>query len=68
PEVVKDFDLTETAVRLWLAPAAESPQPQALERDARAELAGLRRGSPRPGGDIEILQRGPAFFPGGAGG
>ncbi|WP_420707010.1 transposase [Streptomyces sp. NRRL F-2664] len=43
PDVVRDFDLTETAVRLWLAQSDESHQPKDLERDERVELAKLRR-------------------------
>ncbi|MFF4427132.1 transposase [Streptomyces sp. NPDC001549] len=35
PEVVKDFDLTETAMRLWAAQAQES-EPRAQESDHRA--------------------------------
>ncbi|GGQ43236.1 MULTISPECIES: transposase [Streptomyces] len=62
PEVVKDFDLTETAVRLWLAQADESHQPKDLERDERAELAELRRENRRLREDIEILKRATAFF------
>ncbi|MCX4539079.1 transposase [Streptomyces sp. NBC_01565] len=57
PEVVKDFDLTETVVRLWLAQADESHQPKGLERDERAELAELRRENRRLREDIEILKR-----------
>ncbi|MFB7175129.1 hypothetical protein ACFCYM_30520 [Streptomyces sp. NPDC056254] len=43
PEVVRVFDLTETAVGLWLAQADESHLHKDLERDERAELAELRR-------------------------
>ncbi|MFE5828587.1 hypothetical protein ACFQ7B_43710, partial [Streptomyces erythrochromogenes] len=54
---MKDFDLTETAVRLWLAQADESHQHKDLERDERAELAELRRENRRLREDIEILKR-----------
>ncbi|MEU6861694.1 transposase [Streptomyces sp. NPDC046876] len=57
PEVVRDFDLTETAVRLWLAQSEASHQPQQLERDERAELAQLRRENRRLREDVEVLKR-----------
>ncbi|MFF8265589.1 transposase [Streptomyces virginiae] len=62
PEIVKDFDLTETAVRLWLAQADESHQPKDLQKNERAELAELRRENRRLREDIEILKRATAFF------
>ncbi|MER5418118.1 transposase [Streptomyces virginiae] len=40
PEVVKDFDLTETAVRQWLAQAEEGDPPRTSSGTSeRAELA-----------------------------
>ncbi|MFE2164055.1 transposase [Streptomyces sp. NPDC059447] len=36
PEVVKDFDLPETAVRLWLAQADESHQLRPSRTDSTA--------------------------------
>ncbi|GAA3386300.1 hypothetical protein GCM10017750_68550 [Streptomyces racemochromogenes] len=67
PEVVKDFDLTETAVRLWVAQAQGEPSdPRAkesnLELHERAELAALRRENRRLKEDVEILKRATAFF------
>jgi transposase len=64
PQIARDFDLTETAVREWLRQA---------ERDAgtgdggltgveRAELAALRRENRRLRQDVEILKRATAFF------
>ncbi|MFE6849004.1 transposase [Streptomyces sp. NPDC057686] len=62
PEVCKDFDLTESAVRLRLAQCDDGHQPQDLDRDERTELAELRRENRRLGEDIEILKRATAFF------
>ncbi|SCD32684.1 transposase [Streptomyces sp. BpilaLS-43] len=62
PDVCEGFDLTKSAVRLWLAQSDDSHQPENLERDERAELAGLRRESRRLREGIEILKRGTAFF------
>ncbi|MEU9148951.1 transposase, partial [Streptomyces sp. NPDC048349] len=67
PEVVKDFDLTETAVRLWVAQAqGQDNEPKAKESDLelneRAELAALRRENRRLKEDIDILKRATAFF------
>ncbi|GAA3286707.1 hypothetical protein [Streptomyces lavendulae] len=62
PEVVKDFDLTETAVRLWVAQArgaASEPTAQGsdLELNEWAELAALQRENRRLREDAEILKR-----------
>ncbi|MFJ5553309.1 transposase [Streptomyces sp. NPDC093225] len=62
PDVCKDFDLTESAVRLWLAQSDDSHQPQDLDRDERTELAELRRENRRLREDVEILKRATAFF------
>ncbi|MFI5794547.1 transposase [Streptomyces sp. NPDC051677] len=61
-QVAKDFDLTETAVRLWVSQA----EVDAGERDGltseREELAALRRENRRLREDVEILKRATAFF------
>ncbi|MFJ8015099.1 transposase [Streptomyces sp. NPDC096339] len=69
PEVVKDFDLTETAVRLWVAQAqgqGQESEPKVQESDLelneRAELAALRRENRGLREDVEILKRATAFF------
>ncbi|MEU3409659.1 IS3 family transposase, partial [Streptomyces sp. NPDC006670] len=61
------FDLTETAVRLWVAQAqGQETEPRTQESDLelneRAELAALRRENRRLREDVEILKRATAFF------
>ncbi|MFD0378306.1 transposase [Streptomyces sp. NPDC127112] len=67
PDVCKDFDLTESAVRLWLAQSDASHQPKDLDTDEREELAALRRENRRLREDIEVLKRATAFFARGTG-
>ncbi|WP_328786287.1 transposase [Streptomyces sp. NBC_00273] len=67
PEVVKDFDLTETAMRLWVAQAqGQESEPRAQESDLelneRAELAALQWENRRLRDDVEIPKRATAFF------
>ncbi|MFB7175446.1 hypothetical protein ACFCYM_32195 [Streptomyces sp. NPDC056254] len=64
PEVVRVFDLTETAVGLWLAQADESHLHKDLERAERAEL---RRENRRLMDGMEFLKRAAAFFARGPG-
>jgi transposase len=64
-QVTKDFDLTETAVRQWIAQAerdAGTSTDGGLSADERAELARLRRENRRLSEDVEILKRATAFF------
>ena len=63
-QVVKDFDLTETAVRDWVKQAEidAGTQSDGLTSDERAELARLRQENRRLQEDIEILKRATAFF------
>ncbi|WP_406409399.1 transposase [Streptomyces sp. NBC_01643] len=62
-QIAKDFDLAETAVRLWVNQA----EIDAGERDGRTssereELATLRRENRRLREDVDILKRATAFF------
>ncbi|MFF0145167.1 transposase [Amycolatopsis sulphurea] len=64
-QVAKDFDLTETAVREWIAQAERDAGTRAdggLSSDERDELARLRRENRRLSEDVEILGRATAFF------
>ena len=63
-QVVKDFDLSETAVRNWLKQAEldAGTRVDGLTRDERAELAQLRRENRRLREDNDILKRATAFF------
>jgi len=63
-QVAKDFDLTETAVRLWLKQAEidQGERSDGLTSDEKAELAALRRENRRLKEDVEILKRATAFF------
>lgn len=63
-QVAKDFDLTETAVRLWLKQAEidAGDRSDGLTSDEKAELAALRRENRRLKEDVEILKRATAFF------
>lgn len=64
-QVAKDFDLTETAVRAWIAQAerdAGTSTDDWLSTDERAELVRLRRENRRLSEDVEILKRATAFF------
>ena len=64
PQVCKDFDLVESAVRGWVQQAERDAGvrhdgPTTAERD---ELAELRRENRRLREDVEILKRATAFF------
>ncbi|MDT0439504.1 MULTISPECIES: hypothetical protein [Streptomyces] len=58
-QIAKDFDLTETAVRLWVSAAGER---DGLTSSEREELAALRRERRRLHEDVEVLTRATAFF------
>jgi transposase len=63
PEVARDFDLTETAVRTWVHQAeVDTGQRAGLMSPERDELAQLRRENRRLREDVEILKRATAFF------
>ncbi|MFI1200690.1 transposase [Streptomyces sp. NPDC020883] len=62
-QVAKDFDLTETAVRLWVAQAeTDAGEREGLTSSERAEPAELRRENRRLREDVEVLKRATAFF------
>jgi transposase len=67
-QVVKDFDLTYSAVVRWIEqadPDSDTPtaaSPEALTVTEKAELAALRRENTRLRQDVEILKRATAFF------
>ncbi|GAA4609797.1 transposase [Actinoplanes octamycinicus] len=63
-QVVRDFDLTETAVREWVKQAEldAGTRSDGLTSDERDELARLRRENRRLQEDVEILKRATAFF------
>ena len=64
-EVVKQFDLTETALREWVrraeADAGRGP-PDALTTAERAELIELRKRLKRAEMERDILKKAAAFF------
>jgi transposase-like protein len=65
PQIAKDLDLTETALREWVKQAAvdagESP-PEALTTEERDELRELRKRVKRLEQEREILKKAAAFF------
>src|SRR2546422_4581430 len=63
--VARELDLTETALRRWVAQAetdAGRGQGGALTTDERAELAHLRREEKKPGGGGDNLKKKNALF------
>src|SRR4051794_1235457 len=65
PEVARDFDLTETAVREWVKQAERDSGERVdggLTAGEREELARLRRDNRRLQEDVEILKRATAYF------
>jgi transposase len=64
PEVVRDFELTDSAVRKWITQAERDAGTRAdgLTSDEKAELAALRKENTRLREDVEILRRATAFF------
>jgi transposase len=64
-QVVRDFDLTETAVREWVRQAERDSgarEDGGLTTAEREELNELRREARRLREDVEILKRATAFF------
>ena len=63
-QVAQDFDLTETAVRQWIAQAERDAgtRTDGVTTDEREELARLRRENRRLSEDVEILKRATDFF------
>jgi transposase len=63
PEVCRDFDLTESAVRAWLMQAdIDSGKAPGLTSDERSELSRLRRDNEQLRTDNAVLKRAMAFF------
>ena len=63
PEVARDFDLTETAVRSWVHQAdVDAGRRDGLTSDEREELARLRRENRRLQADVDLLKRATIFF------
>ncbi|MGW3738576.1 transposase, partial [Streptomyces sp. NPDC005148] len=57
-QIAKDFDLTETAVRLWVNQAeVDAGERDGLTSSEREELAALRRENRRLREDVDILKR-----------
>jgi transposase len=63
-QVVRDFDLTETAVRQWVKQAEldVGTRDDGLTSNERAELSRLRAENRRLQQDVDILKRATAFF------
>jgi transposase len=62
-QVARDFDLTETAVRVWVHQAeTDAGERPGLSSEERAELTQLRREVRRLREDNETLKRATAFF------
>ena len=63
-QIALDFDLTETAVRLWVKQAEidDGTRDEGLSSDERAELRALRAENRRLQQDVDILKRATAFF------
>ncbi|MFB6989709.1 transposase [Streptomyces sp. NPDC056304] len=62
-QAAKDFDLTETAVRLWISQAeADAGERAGLTSSEREEPAALRRENRRLREDVHILKQATAFL------
>ncbi len=62
-EVARDFDLTESAVRRWVAQAEiDAGERPGLTGKEREELSRLRRENKRLQSDVDLLKRATAFF------
>ncbi|RSM33165.1 hypothetical protein DMA12_49210 [Amycolatopsis balhimycina DSM 5908] len=64
PEVVRDFELTDSVVRKWIVQAERDAgtRTDGLTSDDKTELAALRKENTRLREDVEILKRATAFF------
>ncbi len=63
PEVARDLDLTETAVRAWVRQAEiDDGQREGLTTSEREELARLRKENSVLREERDILKRATAFF------
>jgi|SRR5579863_1611558 transposase len=63
PEVARDFDLTESSVRRWVAQAEiDAGERPGLTTEEREELVRLRRDNKRLQADVDLLKRATAFF------
>ena len=63
PEVCRDLDLSETAVRRWVQQAEiDDGRAEGLTTDEKAELAALRRENRVLREEREILKKAAAFF------
>lgn len=63
PEVARDLDLTESAVREWVRQAdVDDGRRDGLTTDEKAELARLRRENKVLREEREILKKAAAFF------
>ncbi|WP_285691230.1 transposase [Actinoplanes sp. NBRC 103695] len=58
-QVVREYDLTDTAVRNWIR---QADLDAGTRSDERAELAALRRQNRQLQEDVDILKRATAFF------
>jgi transposase len=62
-QVSRDFDLTETAVRVWVRPAEiDGGVRDGLTTEERTELTRLRRENRSLKEDVEVLKRATVFF------
>ncbi len=62
-EIARDFDLTPSAVRRWVAQAAiDAGKRPGLTSEEREELHRLRRENKRLQADVDLLKRATAFF------
>jgi transposase len=63
PELSRDFDLTVSAVRRWVAQAEiDAGERPGLSREEREELSRLRRENKRLQADVDLLERATVFF------
>ena len=61
--MARDFDLTASAVRGWVAQAEiDAGERPGLTTEEREELARLRRENKRLHADVDLLKRATAFF------
>ena len=61
--MARDFDLTVSAVRRWVAQAEiDAGERPGLTTEERAELSRLRQENRRLQADVDLLKRATAFF------